>query len=142
MMSCASCCRIFLQSARRTVQCRSLQAQAEAERRELIGQIESRAVELRGVQAAFFKQLQSTQREIGALKDALRSGSSTADKSQLEAEVAALRALLEAKAAAVTARITDIMTTAETTTHRVVEAARGDTARFSGESRALVGVPP
>ena len=111
----------------------ALQVNAEAERRNLVGQIDSRTIELKSMQEAFLKQLQTTQREIGLLKQAVLSPTSqgAGRRERLTAEVSAIRAEIESKAVSAAARVNETMTAAENTTRRIVEAARGDSERLS-----------
>ena len=113
-----------------------IQVQAEAERRGLIGQIESRTHELKSMQEAFMTQLQSAQREIGFLKQALltpAASSAVGRQEQLAEEISSLRAEIEYKASAASSRLNETMKVAEDTTHRIVEMARGDSVRLSSE---------
>ena len=100
-----------------------------------MGQIEARTLELKTMQEAFLSQLQSAQREIGLLKQAVLSPppETVNRREQLIAEVSAIRAEIEAKAATAYARANETMVAAEDATHRIVEVARLDSGRLASE---------
>ena len=106
---------------------------AETDRRGLLQQIESRTHELKSMQDTFMMQLQSAQREIGILKQALLPPVPTGRVEQLAAQVSEIRAEIESKASTAAARINDTMTAAEETTRRIVETARADSGRLASK---------
>jgi len=109
-----------------------------------MGQIESRTQELKAMQEAFFHKLQSTQREIGMLKQVVLSPAAAAASRRdiLVTEVASLRAEIDTKAGAAAARVAETMAAAEDASRRIISLAQADAGRLMGERGSSIRPAP